>query len=235
MIATAYFFPGWRLLRDLRRASRRGVQVDLILQGNPDMPWVQTMASLLYRHLARAGVCIHEYTERPLHGKVAVVDDAWATVGSSNLDPLSLGLNLEANVVLRDRAFARQLREHLDGLMTKHCSFVHPGNARAAAIGVDHGQQRGGLPLRPQVSGLGPDAAGAAAADHAAARRRRGHRVSPRALPHGHPPAAWCCGEQGVEAGPAVARRALAAGRGGGWRWWRARPCRSTGRRCCRR
>ena len=53
---------------------------------------------------------IHEYCERPLHGKVAVVDDEWATVGSSNLDPLSLSLNLEANVIMRDRAFADCLR-----------------------------------------------------------------------------------------------------------------------------
>ena len=59
---------------------------------------------MLYDHLLRAGVQIYEYCERPLHGKVAVIDDDWATVGSSNLDPLSLSLNLEANVmILRPR------------------------------------------------------------------------------------------------------------------------------------
>ena len=57
-----------------------------------------------------AGVRIYEYCERPLHGKVALMDDEWATVGSSNLDPLSLSLNLEANVIIRDRAFNQHLQ-----------------------------------------------------------------------------------------------------------------------------
>ena len=64
---------------------------------------------------------IHEYCKRPLHGKVAVIDDEWATVGSSNLDPLSLALNLEANVIVRDRAFAQQLRTALERLMDDEC------------------------------------------------------------------------------------------------------------------
>jgi cardiolipin synthase len=75
--------------------------------------------------------------QRPLHGKVAVVDDLWATVGSSNLDPLSLGLNLEANVLVRDAAFACQLREHLDGLLHEHARLVRleqPGRLRSAWI-----------------------------------------------------------------------------------------------------
>ncbi len=124
LIANAYFFPGYRLLRDLRRAARRGVQVDLVLQGHPDQPWVKRATELLYRHLLRAGVNIFEYNERPLHGKVAVVDDQWATVGSSNLDPTSLSLNLEANVVVRDAAFARHLGERIDHLMAESCERV---------------------------------------------------------------------------------------------------------------
>lgn len=124
VIANAYFFPGYRFLRDLRLAARRGVQVDLVLQGLPDMVWVKRASELLYRHLIRAGVRIHEYTERPLHGKIAVVDDRWATVGSSNLDPTSLGLNLEANVVIRDEAFARHLRERIDDLLDSSCQRV---------------------------------------------------------------------------------------------------------------
>ncbi|AOS80052.1 MULTISPECIES: cardiolipin synthase ClsB [Hydrogenophaga] len=137
VIANAYFFPGYRLVRDLRRAARRGVQVDLILQGNPDMPWVQRATMLLYEHLLRAGVRIHEYNERPLHAKVAVIDDHWATVGSSNLDPTSLSLNLEANVIVRDNAFAAVLRQALDGVLEKSCDAVQvsrPGRLRSAWI-----------------------------------------------------------------------------------------------------
>lgn len=139
LIANAYFFPGYRLLRDLRRAARRGVQVDLVMQGQPDMVWVMRATELLYRHLIRAGVRVHQYTERPLHGKVAVIDDRWATVGSSNLDPTSLSLNLEANVFVRDEAFACHLRERIEALMEAHCRLVErpvPGRLRSAWIAV---------------------------------------------------------------------------------------------------
>lgn len=94
VIANAYFLPGYRLLKGLRDAARRGVEVTLILQGHPDMPWVTAATRSLYHYLLPAGVRIVEYCRRPFHGKVAVVDDEWATVGSSNLDPLSLWLNL---------------------------------------------------------------------------------------------------------------------------------------------
>jgi len=132
IIANAYFFPGYAFLRDLRKAARRGVEVSLILQGNPDMPIVQTAAAMLYHHLLNGGVRIYEYCDRPLHGKVAVVDDEWATVGSSNLDPLSLSLNLEANVMILDREFNRTLTESLDRLMTYSCKKVEAHALREA-------------------------------------------------------------------------------------------------------
>ena len=124
VIANAYFFPGYRLMKELRRAARRGVDVRLILQGEPDMAIVKTAATMLYHQLLGAGVRIYEYSERPLHGKVALMDDEWATVGSSNLDPLSLALNLEANVIIRDRAFNQHLYERLDHLMRHSCHQV---------------------------------------------------------------------------------------------------------------
>ncbi|GAC1531019.1 MAG: cardiolipin synthase ClsB [Ramlibacter sp.] len=124
VIANAYFFPGYRLIRDLRRAARRGVDVRLILQGTPDMAIVKVGASALYGHLAKAGVRIFEYCERPLHGKVALVDHDWSTVGSSNLDPLSLSLNLEANVIVRDSGFNAHLFGRLDHLMQHHCKQI---------------------------------------------------------------------------------------------------------------
>ncbi|MDQ0036544.1 cardiolipin synthase [Variovorax boronicumulans] len=124
VIANAYFFPGYRLIKELRRAARRGVDVRLILQGEPDMPIVKTAASMLYHHLLHAGVRIYEYCDRPLHGKVALMDDRWSTVGSSNLDPLSLSLNLEANVVVRDKAFNEVLWKRMDQLMQESCKRI---------------------------------------------------------------------------------------------------------------
>ena len=124
IIANAYFFPGYLFIKELRHAAQRGVDVRLILQGEPDMPIVKTAATLLYHHLLAAGVRIYEYCERPLHGKVALVDDEWATVGSSNLDPLSLALNLEANVIIRDRAFNRDLFQRLELMVRDSCKQV---------------------------------------------------------------------------------------------------------------
>jgi cardiolipin synthase len=124
VIANAYFFPGYTFLRELRKAAGRGVEVTLILQGKPDLPIVQLAAGMLYHHLLRDGVQIYEYCERPLHGKVALVDEEWATVGSSNLDPLSLSLNLEANVMILDREFNRTLSESLQKLIVHSCRKV---------------------------------------------------------------------------------------------------------------
>lgn len=124
VIANAYFFPGYRVLRALRNAAQRGVQVTLILQGQPDMRWVQAFSRLLYNYLLRHGVVVYEYCQRPLHGKVAVVDDDWSTVGSSNLDPLSLALNLEANLVIQDQAFNHYLHDHLLELSAEHCKRI---------------------------------------------------------------------------------------------------------------
>ncbi|WP_447096295.1 cardiolipin synthase ClsB [Pseudomonas sp. CF10PS3] len=124
VIANAYFFPGYRLLREIRNAARRGVHVQLIMQGQPDVLLAKLAARMLYDYLLKDGVVIHEYCQRPLHGKVALVDDEWSTVGSSNLDPLSLALNLEANVLIRDRAFNQQLYERLEVLSKNHCQTM---------------------------------------------------------------------------------------------------------------
>ena len=126
IIANAYFFPGYRLLRALHAAARRGVRVVLLLQGRPDKPYTTFAARMLYRYLTSAGVRIYEYCERPFHGKVAVIDHDWATVGSSNLDPLSLSLNLEANIVVRDARFTAQLRERLLALIQRECRAIEP-------------------------------------------------------------------------------------------------------------
>lgn len=128
VIANAYFFPGYRLLREIRNAARRGVEVRLILQGQPDMLVAKLAARMTYDYLLKSGVRIYEYCDRPLHGKVALVDEDWSTVGSSNLDPLSLSMNLEANVLIRDREFNRHLFERLEDLNDNHCKVMSVDN-----------------------------------------------------------------------------------------------------------
>ncbi len=108
-IICPYFYPGRVFRRALQRAAARGVQVRLLLQGKPDYRFAALAAQVLYGELLDMGVRIYEYTPAFLHAKVALVDGDWATVGSSNIDPLSLLLNLEANVIVRDEGFAAEL------------------------------------------------------------------------------------------------------------------------------
>jgi len=113
IVANAYFVPGRKMRRALIAAARRGVKVRLLLQGRYEYFMQYYAARPVYGALLRAGVEIHEYSPSFLHAKVAVIDGHWATVGSSNLDPLSLLLAREANVVVEDRAFAAQLHRRL--------------------------------------------------------------------------------------------------------------------------
>ena len=113
LIATAYFFPGVRFRRALINAAARGVKVTLLLQARVEYRLLHYASRALYGQLLAAGVAIQEYHRSFLHAKVAVVDSRWATVGSSNIDPYSFLMSREANVFVRDAAFAGELRVEL--------------------------------------------------------------------------------------------------------------------------
>ena len=113
-LVTPYFYPDHNFRKALIHAAERGVRVRLLLQGKIDYRIAGVAARVLYDVLLAKGVEIFEYTPAYLHAKVAVIDDDWATIGSSNIDPLSLLLNLEANVVVCDGPFARRTAEELD-------------------------------------------------------------------------------------------------------------------------
>lgn len=113
VIANAYFLPGGKLRRALISAARRGVKVTVLLQGKYEYFMQYHASRPVYDALLKEGIEIHAYAKSFLHAKVAVIDGHWATVGSSNLDPLSLLLAREANVVIEGAAFAQELRECL--------------------------------------------------------------------------------------------------------------------------
>ena len=114
LIANSYFFPGLSFRRALSDAAARGVRVTLLLQGRVEYRLLHYASRALYGALLDAGVEIYEYHKSFLHAKVAVIDRKWATVGSSNIDPFSLLLAREANVVVRDADFAAALRASLE-------------------------------------------------------------------------------------------------------------------------
>jgi cardiolipin synthase len=121
LLCNAYYFPGRRFRNALIDAAKRGVRVRLLLQGRPEYPIQHFASQVLYDELLAAGIEIHEYVRSFLHAKVGVVDDGWATVGSSNIDPFSLLLAREANLVVRDAAFTAELRDRLEDAIA-HCA-----------------------------------------------------------------------------------------------------------------
>jgi cardiolipin synthase A/B len=113
MIASSYFFPGLEFRHALADAAARKVRVLLLLQGRVEYRLLHYASRALYGSLLDSGVEIHEYHKSFLHAKVAVIDDAWATVGSSNIDPFSLLLAREANIIVDDAHFTAELRTSL--------------------------------------------------------------------------------------------------------------------------
>ncbi len=119
MIAAAYFVPDRKMLAALKDAAARGVEVSLVLAGKSDHPWIRYATRALYERLLGWGVGIYEWYDGVLHSKTAVVDGTWATVGSFNLERMSLLFNHEVNVVLVDprcasaleRSFLRDCRQ----------------------------------------------------------------------------------------------------------------------------
>ena len=118
LIANAYFLPGVRFGRALQAAARRGVKITVLLQGKTDHPLLRYATQALYATVLESGIRIFEYTRSFMHAKVAVVDGRWATIGSSNIDPFSLLIAKEANLVVRDAGFAGQLRQSIHDAMS---------------------------------------------------------------------------------------------------------------------
>lgn len=119
----AYFMPPKKVLKALLQAAQRGVRVALVLAASTDVKLVLYAARGLYPRLLKSGVEVYEWKGRVLHAKTAVVDGAWSTVGSANLDAMSLRHNLEVNAVVADPVFSQAVeRLFVDDL--EHCERV---------------------------------------------------------------------------------------------------------------
>jgi cardiolipin synthase len=126
LIANAYFLPGLRFRHALMEAARRGVRVTVLVQGRVEYLLQHFATRALYAKLLAAGIRIHEYQRSFLHAKVAVIDGRWATVGSSNIDPFSLLLAREANLITVDEAFAIALRSSVEKAIKDGANAVAP-------------------------------------------------------------------------------------------------------------
>lgn len=149
LLANPYFAPGHKFRRALAAAAARGVEVTLLI-GVGQFRLQDSVAHAFYPKLLQSGVKVVEYRKTQLHAKVAVVDESWATVGSSNCDGLSLFINQEANVVVKDAAFARTLRRHIehgiaDGVMIKLEDFANIPWYKRVWYGITYLVYRGAM------------------------------------------------------------------------------------------
>lgn len=113
-LLTPYFVPTEPLRIALETASRRGVDVGIIVPGTSTKPFVKLASHSYYDELLRAGVKIYEYTPGFLHAKMITVDGRFGMVGTPNFDSRSLRLNFEVGLALYDAELTQQLDEIFD-------------------------------------------------------------------------------------------------------------------------
>jgi cardiolipin synthase len=112
-LRNSYFLPSGKICRALESAASRGIDVRVLVPGVSDVGLVTHATRSVYSRLLKAGVRIYEWQEQVLHAKSALVDD-WSTVGTFNLDHLSLMVNAEVNVGVMDGAFTAQMQRSFE-------------------------------------------------------------------------------------------------------------------------
>ncbi len=116
-LTTPYLLPDSRLLRNLKRAVKRGVEVRILIPLKTDAKIVDIAMGTFFHDLLSHGVRLFRYGKTLIHGKTGVIDGTWSTIGSLNLDNLSLRYNFEGNIVSTNTDFTEELeRQFLDDL-----------------------------------------------------------------------------------------------------------------------
>jgi cardiolipin synthase len=124
VFVSSYFLPGRRILKALKKAAKRGVQVTIILSADSDIILYGRATSHLYISLMKWGIHIYEWEQSILHGKIALVDDKWVTIGSFNLNYLSALSSIELNVEAMDPVLVHQLKQHLQEITQNGCKKI---------------------------------------------------------------------------------------------------------------
>lgn len=125
IIVGSYFLPGRRLTKALKKAAQNKISIKLILSGISDVKLSQRATYHIYNKLLRNNIGLYEYQTSVLHGKAAVVDGHWTTIGSFNLNNLSTFGSLEMNVEIKSTAFSTAYSSHLYGIM-EQCQRITP-------------------------------------------------------------------------------------------------------------
>lgn len=125
VIVGSYFLPGKKLLRALKTASKNKVKIKLILSGISDLPMARRASCYLYAKLLRYNIELYEWEKSVLHGKAAVIDHQWTTIGSFNLNNLSSFGSIEMNVEINSVEFSNEYLSHLNQIMDE-CQRITP-------------------------------------------------------------------------------------------------------------
>ncbi len=128
IIVASYFLPGARMLRLIKQAASRGVNVTVVLGGYSDVAFIKPAMVYLYDWMFRHNITIYEWNKSILHGKLAVVDEKWVTVGSYNMNALSDYGSLELNVEAINETFATEVQQQIQILINEGCTQVSPTN-----------------------------------------------------------------------------------------------------------
>jgi cardiolipin synthase len=125
VIVGSYFLPGRKLVATLKKASDKNVKIKLILSGISDIPMARRAGCHLYSKLLRYNIELYEWKLSVLHGKTAVVDGNWTTIGSFNLNNLSSFGSIELNVGIHSFEFSNNYLLHLNQIITQ-CERITP-------------------------------------------------------------------------------------------------------------
>lgn len=121
IIMSAYFLPGTEFRRKLVRAAIRGVTIKVVLTGNADVFLIKYAERFIYRLLFRYKIKVFEYRRNVLHGKIAVCDKEWVTIGSYNVNNLSAFASIEMNLDVKHLEFATEVHDRLEKIIAEDC------------------------------------------------------------------------------------------------------------------
>ena len=125
VIVSSYFLPGKKLINTLKKATQNNVNIKLILSGISDVPMARRASCHLYSKLLRYNIELYEWKKSVLHGKTAVIDSNWITIGSFNLNNLSSFASIEMNVAIESEEFAKDYLVHLNEIIAQ-CERITP-------------------------------------------------------------------------------------------------------------
>ncbi len=124
IMMSGYFLPGRVIRKNMRKAAARGVKIKLVLAGISDVMVAKNAERYMYNWLFRNGIEVYEYKPRVLHGKVAVYDGQWATIGSYNVNIISAYASIELNIDVNNRDFAGMLDQKLEKIIQEDCVLI---------------------------------------------------------------------------------------------------------------